>query len=138
MTQFIMIRRGDRLRIPEQAQLRTVAPEDDFLADVAREHFGTVEGCRMLVDSSGASEPLIDEAWEAQLHGQDVADTPFAKVAAQLIHAGTEFICWHASSYRHLPVVDSWEGFLAELRQQTRKQPADFWVHFQPMLRSTE
>jgi hypothetical protein len=132
MTQFMMLRGGERLRLPPQTRLYPVSPHDDFLAEVAREHFGSVEGCRMLVDRSGVSAPLIDEVWEAQIHGRDVADTTFASVAAQFIQSGTEFICWHASDFRHLPVVSSWSGFLAELRSQTHGQPADFWVRYQP------
>jgi hypothetical protein len=138
MTQFVMVSDTAGLRLPAEARVRPLTPQDALLEAVAREHFGSSEGCGMLVDASGASESLVDAAWEAQLHGRDVADTALARVAAQLIQRGVGFVCWHADDSHRLPVVDSWDGFLAELRRQTKVQPADLWVRFQPPGRFTK
>ena len=130
MSQFVMVRPTRELQLPPSVRLYVIDPGEDFLVSVAREQFGSEQGCLMLADAEGRAEPLLDDVHDAQAAGRDVADTALARIAGTLIDRGDGFICWHASDARDLPLVHSWEGFLRELRDQTKAQPADFWVRF--------
>lgn len=135
MMQFVMVCARASVQLPPQVHLRPLEPSDELLAEAAREYFGSAACCRLLVDASGRSESLIAEAWEAQRLDQPVEDTALAKVTAQLIRSDSEFACWRNSDFRDLPLVSSWDSFLAELRCQTRGQPGGFWVRYLPASR---
>jgi hypothetical protein len=132
MTQFMMIKTSDNLDCPPGVYLRSIGTHEDFLQTVARGYFGSSATCRLVVDQTGVTEPLVDDVWDAQRTGQDLTRVGLVALARHLLDERIEFVCWCGNESHELPTVESWSEFLAQLRLQTNDQPADLYVHYRP------
>lgn len=130
MTQFIMVR-AQPSSSPAFGICFLVIREE-WLAQIAKEYFGTSKGCRLVVDDEGRAEPLIDDVWEAQRNGEDPFRTKFIALLQQLVDESIPFVCWASSDFRDLPLAVSFTEVKAEVLSQTVTQPAELFLQYRP------
>ena len=85
MSQFTLIAREIQTRGLPSVVLRALTTEEDFLQQVAVNHFGEWHGCRLVTDAADRGEPLLDEVREAQQRGSALDDLPFVQLLKALV-----------------------------------------------------
>ena len=112
--------------------LTPIDASNDLLRNVAASYFGQWQACRVVTNEKGSGESLIDDVWEAQNRGQSIENTAFVALLGVLIEAKIRFVVWHGADYLNLPTVGSWRDAVEVVRDQTRHQPADLYLRFDP------
>jgi len=134
MSQFMLVEREVDTRSLSAVAMSPIELSDDFLREVATEHFGDWRGCRLVTDASGGGESLIDDVCDAQMAGAAIESTTLVRFLEAMVDSGVRFVLWHGREYRSLPVAHSWSDVLEALKNQTRLQPADVYLSFVPVL----
>jgi hypothetical protein len=132
MSQFMLVEREVDMRRFSAVVMSPIDVDDEFVREVATEHFGDWRECRMVTDASGGGESLIDDVCDAQLGGTVMEETTFVRFLKMVVESGVRFVIWHGSDYRDLPTAHTWSDVLQVLRDQTRIQPADVSLNFVP------
>ena len=130
MSQFVMTIIDRQIIPPQGIYLREITSDEDFLQSIALKYFGTLDNCRLIVDKSDCSEPLIDDVWNAQRSNTDIEELAFVKLLTMLIDYQHKFICWCGSDFLELPIIASKADLLNELLSQTAEQPAEFYAQY--------
>jgi hypothetical protein len=132
MSQFMLVEREVDTRSLLAVAMSPIDVGDEFVREVATEHFGDWRECRLVTDASGGGESLIDDLSDAQMGGAAIEDTKCVRFLKEVVESGVRFVIWHGSDYRSLPTAHSWSDVLEVLRSQTRLQPADVYLSFVP------